>query len=406
MYSYAARVEPADRWRIAAYIRVLQLSRNAKIDDVPDSDRARAFARSPPNRCRHNPWSHRGRRNDRSGNSSADHRTRPAARHSSLVLWALVIAAALGFRDWTQFFQSYLLAYVFWMVFAMGSLAILQLHHMTGGRWGLPIRRILEAGSRTIPVMTALFIPIVLGMSRIYPWKANPDILGDEATDHFRRAYLDPRFFIVRAFVYFAVWNLLAGLLNKWSAEQDRTGDVRLKTRMSSLAAPGTVLWALTWSWAMFDWVMSLEPTWYSSIYGMVFMVVACLAALSFSVIMLRMLNDSEPLRHSYEPSHLNDIGNLMLTFTLLWTYMSFSQFLIIWSGNLKQEIPWYKIRAFTSWGYIAAALLIFHFFVPFFILLQRRAKRRVQRLAALGVWMLAVTLVDVYWLIVPAFPT
>jgi hypothetical protein len=321
-------------------------------------------------------------------------------------LVGLLLTVVLGVRDWTQFFHSYLFAYVYWMVFAMGSLAILQLHHMTGGRWGLPIRRILEAGSRTIPAMTVLFIPVLLGMkmNKIYPW-IDSSILGNEATDHFRRVYLEPRFFIVRAVVYFAIWNLLAGLLNKWSAEQDRTGDVRLKNRMSSLAAPGTVLWAITWSWAMVDWVMSLEPTWYSSIYGMVFMVVACLGALSFSVLMLRMLNGYEPLRESYEPSHLNDIGNLILTFTLLWTYMSFSQFLIIWSGNLKQEIPWYKTRAFTSWGYIAAALLIFHFFVPFFILLQRRVKRRLERLSGLALWMMAVTLVDVYWLIVPAFP-
>jgi hypothetical protein len=317
----------------------------------------------------------------------------------------LLIAIALGFRDWQQFFHSYLFAYVFWMVFAMGSLAILQLHHMTGGRWGLPIRRILEAGTRTIPAMTVVFLPILLGIKKLYPWAANPEILGDEATDHFRRMWLQPGFFIVRAVIYFAIWNLLAFLLNKWSAEQDRTADVRLKDRMSSLAAPGTILWALSWSWAMLDWVMSLEPTWYSSIYGMVFMVIACLGTLSFCVLILRLLNDYEPLRESYEPSHLNDIGNLILTFTLLWTYMSFAQFLIIWSGNLKQEIPWYKVRAFTSWGYIAAALLIFHFFVPFFILLQRRVKRRLESLSGLALWMMAVTLVDVYWLVVPAFP-
>jgi len=316
----------------------------------------------------------------------------------------LVVAIALGFRDWTQFFHSYLFAYVFWMVFSMGSLAILQLHHMTGGRWGLPIRRFLEAGSRTIPVMSVLLVPILVAMKRIYPWVANPDILGNQATDHFRRAYLDHGFFIVRAVIYVAVWNLLAYFLNKWSAEQDRTADPRLKERMSSLAAPGTVLWAITWSWAMIDWVMSLEPTWFSSIYGMVFMVVAALVGVSLSAIMLAIFNGYEPLRESYEPPHLNDIGNLMLTFTILWTYMSFAQFLIIWSGNLKQEITWYKTRAFTSWGYIGAALLIFHFFVPFFILLQRRVKRRVQRLATVAVWMLGVSLLDVFWLVVPAF--
>ena len=328
------------------------------------------------------------------------------AQRAGIVTGAVGLLALVGFgfRGWEQFLHSYLVAYVFAMAFAMGSLAILQLHHMTGGRWGFPIRRILEAGSRTIPVMTVLFIPILVGVKKIYPWAANPEMLGNEPVTHFRRMWLQPGFFIVRAVVYLAIWNLLAFLLNKWSAEQDRTADVRLKQRMSSLAAPGTVLWALSWSWAMFDWVMSLEPTWFSSIYGMIFMVIACLAAVSFSAIMLRMLNDYEPLRESYQPSHLNDIGNLMLAFTLLWTYMSFAQFLIIWSGNLKQEITWYKVRAYTSWGYIGAALLIFHFFIPFFILLQRRVKRRVERLAVLAVWMLLITLVDIFWIIVPGF--
>jgi hypothetical protein len=314
----------------------------------------------------------------------------------------LILTVALGFTNWQQFFRSYLLAYVYWMVLAMGCLAILQLHHMTGGRWGLPIRRILEAGTRTIPAMTVLFVPVLFGMSRLYPWM-QPGSLGDDPAGDFRRAYLTPHFFIVRAFMYFAIWNLLAGLQNKWSAEQDRTGDLRLKDRMSSLAAPGTVLWAITWSWAMVDWVMTLEPTWYSSIYGMVFMVIACLAALSFCVVMLRMLNEYEPLRDSYDPDRLNDIGNLILTFTLLWTYMSFAQFLIIWSGNLKQEIPWYMTRAFGRWAPIAAGLLVFHFFVPFFILLQRKVKRRLERLSVLAAWMLVITLVDVYWLIVPS---
>jgi hypothetical protein len=314
----------------------------------------------------------------------------------------LILAVALGFANWQQFFRSYLVAFVYWMVYAMGSLAILQLHHMTGGRWGLPIRRILEAGTRTIPAMTVLFVPVLFGMSRLYPWM-QADSLGDDPSGSFRRAYLSPHFFIVRAVIYFAVWNLLAGLQNKWSAEQDRTGDLVLKDRMSSLAAPGTVLWALTWSWAMIDWVMTLEPTWYSSIYGMVFMVISCLAALSFSVVMLRTLDEYQPLHDSYDPDRLNDIGNLMLAFTLLWTYMSFAQFLIIWSGNLKQEIPWYMTRAFGRWAFIAVALLIFHFFVPFFILLQRKVKRRLERLSVLAAWMLVITLVDVYWLIVPS---
>jgi hypothetical protein len=316
------------------------------------------------------------------------------------------IGAAAAMKDWTQFFQSYLFAYVYWMTFAMGCLAFLQLHHMTGGKWGLPLRRILEAGTRTIPLMSVLFLPLLLlGIKRLYPWATDSDVIGHEPSDHFRQLWLQPGFFIFRAIVYLAVFNLLAFLLNKWSAEQDRTADLRLKDKMTALAAPGVILWSLAWSWAMLDWIMSLEAKWFSSIYGLVFMVISLLSAVSFSVIMLRMLDNYQPLHDSYDPPRLNDIGNFMLVFTLLWTYMSFAQFLIIWSGNLKQEIPWYKVRAFTSWGYVAAALLILHFFVPFFILLQRRVKRKLQRLSIVAFWMLVISLIDVYWLIVPSFP-
>jgi hypothetical protein len=317
----------------------------------------------------------------------------------------LIATVALGFHDWTQFFHSYLFAFVYWMTFAMGPLGFLQLHHMTGGKWGLPLRRILEAGTRTIPVMLVLFLPLLAGIKRLYPWAADPSILGNEPSDRFRIFWLQPGFFIVRAFVYFAIWILLSALFNKWSREQDRTGDLSFKNKMTALAGPGVILWSLAWTWAMVDWVMTLEPLWFSSIYGMIFMVISLLTAVCFCVLMLRMLDSYQPLHDSYDPPRLNDIGNFMLTFTILWTYMSFAQFLIIWSGNLKQEIPWYKSRAFTSWGYIAAALLILHFFVPFFILLQRRVKRRLERLSIIAFWMLVISLVDVYWLIVPAFP-
>ena len=317
----------------------------------------------------------------------------------------LIATVALGFHDWTQFFHSYLFAFVYWMTFAMGPLGFLQLHHMTGGRWGLPLRRILEAATRTIPVMLVLFLPLLAGIKRLYPWAADPSILGDEPSDHFRKLWLQPGFFIVRAFIYFAIWILLSSLYNSWSRRQDQTADLSLKNKMTALAGPGIILWSLAWSWAMVDWVMSLEPLWFSSIYGMVFMVISLLSAVCLCVLMLRMLDSYQPLHDSYDPPRLNDIGNFMLVFTLLWTYMSFAQFLIIWSGNLKQEIPWYKVRAFTSWGYIAAALLILHFFVPFFILLQRRVKRRLERLSILAFWMLLISLVDVFWLVVPAFP-
>jgi hypothetical protein len=323
----------------------------------------------------------------------------------------LIVAVILGFLNsrradafgWQEFFQSYIFAYVYCVAFPLGCLAILMVHHLTGGWWGYPIRRILEAGSRTIWFMGILFIPILFGMSRIYSWARPADVAADALLEY-KSPYLNPAFFTVRTVIYFAIWITLAYFLNKWSVEQDRTADPRLKFRMAALAGPGLVLWALTASGAAIDWVMSLEPHWFSTIYGMLFMVVNLLAAMAFSIVMLRVLSEHEPLKDCVEPKRYVDLGNLMLAFTMLWTYMSFSQFLIIWAGNLKDEIPWYMVRAFGKWAYVAVILLLFHFFFPFFLLLQRRIKRRLRTLAMVAGWMVLLTLVDVYWLVVPSY--
>jgi hypothetical protein len=318
------------------------------------------------------------------------------------VTWGFV-EAHRGGQGWEDFFHSYLFAYVFVVSIPLGCLAFLMLHHLTGGPWGLPIRRILEAGTRTLWVAAVLFIPVLIGLSRIFPWM-KPGEIPDDAVNHFKRVYLQPGFFITRAVVYFAIWVIIAHLLNKWSAEQDRTADLRLKDSMSSLSGPGLVVWSITVGAAAVDWVMSLEPKWYSTIWGMLFMVIMALAGLTFSIVILRTLSDDRPLKDCVRPKDYNDLGNLILTFTLLWTYMSFSQFLIIWSGNLKDEIPWYMIRAQGPWAGVAVVLLLFHFFLPFFVLLQRRVKRRLATLSIVAAWMLILSLVDVYWLVVPAY--
>jgi hypothetical protein len=319
------------------------------------------------------------------------------------LIWGFILSRRQDAFGWQEFFRSYVFAYVFCVAVPLGCLAILMMHHLTGGWWGYPIRRILEAGSRTIWLMAILFLPILLGMSRLYSWARPADVAADPMLEY-KKPYLNPSFFTVRAAIYFAIWITLAYFLNKWSAEQDRTDDPRLKVRMAALAGPGLVLWALTVSGAAIDWVMSLEPHWFSTIYGMLFMVVDLLAALAFSIVILRVLSDYEPLKDCVEPKRYVDLGNLMLMFTMLWTYMSFSQFLIIWAGNLKDEIPWYMVRAFGKWAYVAVILLLFHFFLPFFLLLQRRIKRRLPTLAMVAGWLVLLTLVDVYWLVVPAY--
>jgi len=318
-------------------------------------------------------------------------------------LLGLALLVLFGLRNPTQLFRSYHFAYVFWAVVPLGCMGVLMLHHMTGGWWGYPIRRILEAGTRTLPLVFVLFLPILAGMTRLYPW-AQPDVVAADPILEYKKPYLNPAFFTVRSFVYFAVWILLASLLNRWSSEQDRTGDPKLKIRMTSLSGPGFILWGVLLTLAVIDWVMSLEPHWFSTMYGLLFMVTSGLAAMSFSVIVLRRLSDREPLRDCVEPKRFIDIGNLMLTMVLLWTYMAFSQLLIIWSGNLKNEIPWYKERAFGGWAPVAAFLLIFHFFFPFFLLLQRGVKRRLHVLSMVAVLLFVLTLVDIYWIVVPSY--
>jgi len=320
----------------------------------------------------------------------------------------LLVAVILAFamRDLQQFYRSYLLAYVFWMWIPIGCMSILMLHHLTGGWWGYPIRRLLEAGTRTFPVMAVLIVPVLLGMSRLYEW-AQPDKVAADPILQYKHPYLNPGFFIVRTIIYFAILIGLAHFLNKWSKEQDQTGDPQLAVRMEGLSAPGLILWGLAVTFSSIDWVMSLEPRWYSTIYGMIFMMVGTLLAMSFVIFMLRMLSDSEPiLRESVTPNQFNDLGNLMLAFVMLWAYLSFSQFLIIWSGDIKDEIPWYMSRAHGEWGALAAVLIVLHFAVPFFLLLQRGVTRRLRRLSVVAGLLILLSLVDVYWLVVPAYET
>lgn len=319
-----------------------------------------------------------------------------------VVLFALLIPHAPG-----QFFRSYLFAFVFWLMLPMGCVAILMLHHLTGGWWGYPIRRMLEAGSRTFGMMGVLFIPLFFGISQLYPW-ANPDVVKADPILLYKKWYLSNGMYIGRTILYFAVWLAIAILLNRWSRQQDSDAsmDWVLKKRMEKLSGPGLILWGLALTWAAVDWVMSIESHWFSTIYGMLFMVVAALTALCFVLFVLRMLSDEEPLKDCILAKDFNDLGNLVLTFVMLWAYLSFSQFLIIWEGNLKDEIPWYVARAFGGWGGVAVVLMVLHFGVPFLLLLQRPLKRRLRALSVIAAGVFFLSMIDVYWLVVPAFQT
>ena len=306
----------------------------------------------------------------------------------------------------TQFFHSYLFAFLFWNGIAIGCLSLLMIQHLTGGRWGLAIRRLLEAGTRTVPVLVLLFLPVVVGLKRIYPWAGSeqPDATIRHAIA-IKHAYLNVPFFLGRAAFYFAVWFLLAHVLNRVSLESDAGMDLRRARLMRSISGGGLLLMGLTITFMSMDWAMSLDPRWFSTIYGMLFMIGTALSALALCIVVITRIMGTGPLSVVANADTLHDLGKLMLAFIMVWAYFSYSQFLIIWSGNLPEEIPWYLRRFHGTWRFIGLFLVVFHFAVPFLILLSRGVKRRAKTVGMIALWILAVRAVDLFWLVRPEFP-
>jgi hypothetical protein len=316
---------------------------------------------------------------------------------------ALVLCAWGAYSNVQQFLRSYLLAYIFWSGVALGCLAVLMLYHLVGGGWGVLIRRTLEAGTRTIPLVALLIVPVLAGIPHLYAW-AHPEVVAlDEHLRH-KSGYLNVPFFLIRTVVYFAVWAGLAFFLNRWSSQQDRGGSPLLERRLHNLSGPGLVLFVVTVTFASLDWVMSLEPDWYSTIYSALFMVGQVLSALAFVLALLGLLASRTALGEVLSARYLRDLGNLLLTFVILWAYMAFSQFLIIWAGNLSEEIPWYIRRIKGGWEWVAGFVIVFHFALPFLLLLSREVKHRVKVLAGLAAALLVARLVCGFWMVAPAF--
>lgn len=316
-----------------------------------------------------------------------------------------VLCAAGGFVNAEQFFRSYLFGFMFWFNLTIGCLAGVMTHNLTGGDWGVATRRQLEAGMRVLPLMALLFLPILFGVPQIYEW-ANPEHVVHSAILQQKAGYLNPTFFGIRAFMYFAIWLTLANFLYKWSGELERNPSLAIMRRMENLSGPGVVIFFLTSTLAAFDWVMSLEPHWYSTIYGLLYVVGQGLAMLAFMIAVTTWLSRHESLSEVVGQKHFHDLGKLMHTFVVLWTYGAFSQFLIIWSANLPEETIWYAHRVAGGWKLVAIGLAVFHFLVPFFLLLVRNNKMKSQVLVKIAGLILFMRFVDLYWLISPSFNT
>jgi hypothetical protein len=325
-------------------------------------------------------------------------------RKAAMVGGAAALASLLGLLlHPTQFLQSYLMAYMWCLGASLGCLALGMIHQLSGGEWGVLIRRPIGAASRVLPVLTVLFLPIAFGMFRLYSW-TDPNLVAHDEVLRHKHLYLNVPFFLARAVFYFAVWNGFAYFLNRWSLQQDTNPDPRIARRMQALSGGGLVAYGLTITFASFDWLMSLDHHWFSTMYGVLTMGGQGLTGISFLILVVVWLSRRPPLRAIVLPSHLHDLGNLTLAFTMLWAYFAFSQYLIIWSGNLPAEIDWYLHRSFTSWRIIAMALVVMHFAVPFVLLLSRRVKRQAELIVKVAAWVLAVRLLDMLWLVAPAF--
>jgi hypothetical protein len=336
----------------------------------------------------------------------------------SLVVGAIFSAIAVvgifvfpNGRD--QFYRAYLLGFMAWLGVALGSMAILMIRHLTGGGWGMVIRRILGAAMRTLPLLALLFIPILFAVPHIYPWAMPLDAVRDEhIREHLAKnpfitkRYLNFHGFLLRAVIYFAVWNLLSFLLSMWSKQTDRAGAPDNTPRFKAVSGPGLILYGFTVSFAAIDWVMSLDPSWVSTIFGLVILIGQVLSAMCFAVVVERILFNYKPMSELLKPDFVHDHGKWMLAFTMVWAYFNFSQWLIIWAGNLPTEITFYLTRLNGGWGYIGLVLVLFHFAIPFVILLSRPFKRDIRKLVWLAVWLMLMRYVDLFWIIEPNFST
>jgi hypothetical protein len=327
-----------------------------------------------------------------------------AQRVALVVGTAGVLVCLVGaFLDPTGFFRAWLVAFNLVLGLALGSLVVVMLQYQTGGTWGFVLRRPLEAATRTLPLVTVLFVPLLFGLGYLYLW-ADPEAVAHDANLQHKAPYFEPWFFWSRAAVYFFIWNGLALLLNRWSRRQDSARDPMIAQRSAALSAPGLILYVLTITFASVDWVMSLEPHWFSTIYGAMFGMGQVLSGFAFALGMLMLLAPRPPLDRPEVSRTMGDLGSLLLAFVMVWAYLSFCQFLLIWSGNLPEEVPWYLARVEGPWKYAALSLLLFQFALPFVALLSTDVKRNRRVLARVALWVVLMRIVELLWLIVPAF--
>ncbi|MGC1783403.1 MAG: hypothetical protein WA708_12845 [Acidobacteriaceae bacterium] len=345
-------------------------------------------------------------------------RWRTRAALAAVVFTVLAVIDLLISGSFDYVLRGWLMGLMICLSFCLGGLAILMVQWVSGGKWGLLIRRPLEAMSRTLPLLFLMFLPIAIFAKRLYLWAKITDPKAayqsgiiDAMQAHaiaYKRPYLNLEGFWIRGIVYFIIFAIFVYFLNKWSLQRDsdtQHGNWFWQKRFENLSGPGLVIYSLVLTGMCVDWVMSLDPTWYSSMYGFMFIVAQGYAALALVVLVVLALSQYEPVSAIFRVTEQHDLGKLMFAFVMLNIYMAFSQYLIIWSGNLPNEIRWYMDRITGGWGPIAGLDFLFHWVLPFFLLLSRDLKRNKRKLATVCCIMIFARFWDTWWLIAPNFP-
>jgi hypothetical protein len=334
--------------------------------------------------------------------------TWPALVVGAVALLACGAAAVFGSVD--AILRSYLFAWVFWVGIAVGSLGVLMLHHLVGGAWGEVIRRPAEAAAMTLPLLAVLFIPIAFGLHPLFPWARADEVAQDALLQH-RRPLFNVGAFLIRVAMYFAIWILIAWRLRSLSLREaapqtTAEDDFEIHRRLRSASALGTVLYFITGSLFAVDLIMSRETDWYSSTFGWSVIMGQVLSGLCVLIVVLVLLHRDEPMNRVVDPDHFHDLGNLLQTVVVLWSYIAFAQFLVIWLGNTQEDIRWYVHRTHGLWRGFAAAIMLLHFAVPFAVLLSQDAKRSPRAMGWLAGALLPLRAMDVLWMVAPSSPT
>jgi hypothetical protein len=339
-----------------------------------------------------------------------DNRTFTLTDRGSFGKWALacgilgLILTVIGyFVNPARMFNSYLVSFGFWTTLGLGALFFVMLHHLTNATWSVVLRRLVETFMAVLPYMVIFVLPVLLNLNELYRWSRPEAVMQDHLLQH-KAPYLNDWFFILRTGLYFAAWFIMARSLYRTSLAQDSGFDKKQVEKFRKISAPGMVLFALTITFAGFDWFMSQDPDWYSTIFGVYIFSGGLVSILAFITLSTLILRRRGVLSDSLTGEHYHDLGKLTFAFVVFWGYIAFSQYFLIWYANIPEETTWFHHRYQGGWESVSLLMVFGYFVVPFVALISRGPKRSRAVMAVIAAWLLVMHWVDLYWIIMPNY--